>query len=44
MTTWMLEEPGKLAFDSLDRVLVKLVEGAAAWSAATTGPPSRCRS
>jgi Putative adhesin len=28
MATWMLEEPGKLAFDSLDRVLVKLVEGA----------------
>jgi hypothetical protein len=28
MTIWMLEEPDKLAFDSLDRVLVRVVEGA----------------
>jgi hypothetical protein len=28
MTTWMLEGPDKLAFDPVDRVLVRIVEGA----------------
>ena len=28
MATWMLEEPGKLDFDSVDRLLVRVVEGA----------------
>jgi Putative adhesin len=28
MATWMLEEPDKLAFDRVERVLVRLVEGA----------------
>jgi|Tabmets5t2r1_1033131.scaffolds.fasta_scaffold16572_2 Putative adhesin len=28
MTTWLLEEPDKLAFDEVQRVLVRIVEGA----------------
>ena len=44
MAGWMLGEPDKLTFDSLDRVVVELVAGRSAWSAATTGPPWRCRS
>jgi hypothetical protein len=28
MATWMLEEPDKLAFDRVERVLVRIVEGA----------------
>ena len=46
MATWTVDEPSKLELDQapVHRVLVKLVEGRSASSAATARRPSRCRS